>query len=414
MTSDASDISDCGYETDLFRTCSRCPKRQPPRPERPLTPIRRRPDVVVAGAGAFGAWTALVLQERGLQVTLVDPAGPGNDRSASGGESRNIRAAYGARPFYTAWAIRAWDEWLRREAEWGVPLVFPCGSLRAGSQAELAAQAAAFERLGRKYEIMEGAEAEKRWPQLRLADAGSLFWEPLSGILAARDGLRAVARAFVTAGGEIVAGAVHLSKGETPQPLLDGKPISAGQTVLALGPWLRTLLPDLIGPLLRTPRRELFFMAPMLGDTRFCWQNCPNIVDPLGWTSSDMGNGFKVAPPMPGIDMNPDEDCRLPTTTNRARVSALLRARLPALADRPIMSTYVGMLENTASEDFLIDRHPGNAQLVIAGGGSGHAFKMGPVIGAYVADLVMNANRGSEAARFGLGAHRPLRASEGG
>ena len=55
------------------------------------------PDIAVIGAGAFGGWTALVLRERGYNVTLIDAYGPGNPHGSSGGESRNIRASYGER-----------------------------------------------------------------------------------------------------------------------------------------------------------------------------------------------------------------------------------------------------------------------------------------------------------------------------
>ncbi len=376
--------------------------------------LRRLPDVTVVGAGAFGAWTALSLRERGVRVALYDLAEPGNDRAASGGESRNIRAAYGVRDFYTGWTVRAWREWERRQAEWKLPLLFPSGSLRPGTDTELAAQTTAFARLGQPHEIIDGSEAQKRWPQLRMEDAGRLFFEPLSGVLAAREALQAVGRAFLAAGGELQIGRGSLADGPSPIACIGGNPLAGGQTVLALGPWLRTLLPELLGPLLRTPRRELFFIAPPPGDTRFHWQRCPNIVDPLGWTSSDIGGGFKVAPPMPGMDMHPEEPRLLAAPDSRERMSAFLRARIPPLADCPVASTFVGMLENTASEDFIIDRHPDNADLILAGGGSGHAFKMGPVIGSYIADLVMDGSRGSEAARFGLPAHRPLRGGEGG
>ena len=379
-----------------------------------MTAARRHPDVAIVGAGAFGAWTALILQERGLQVSLYDSRPPGHAHAASGGESRNIRAAYGAREFYTRWTIEAWDLWLQREADWGVPLLFPCGSLRCGDAADLTAQADSFARLGRPFEILGGDEAERRWPQLRMAGAGRLFYEPLSGVLAARAAIEAILRAFQAAGGELHVATVALDGASGTCALANGRPIQAGQTVLALGPWLRTLLPGLIGPLLRTPRRELFFFATDTGDTRFHWQHCPNIVDPLGWTSSAIGGAFKVAPPMRGVDMDPDDGDRNADAGMAERARQFLRSRVPDLADRPIVATYVGTLENTASEDFLIDRHPQNARLVIAGGGSGHAFKMGPVIGAYIADLVIDGDAGRYAARFGLQAHRPLQHGEGG
>ncbi|MEI4884243.1 FAD-dependent oxidoreductase, partial [Klebsiella pneumoniae] len=45
--------------------------------------------------------------------------------------------------------------------------------------------------------------------------------------------------------------------------------------------------------------------------------------------------------------------------------------------------------ENTSNGDFLIDRHPGFENVWIIGGGSGHGFKHGPVLGEYVAARVI-------------------------
>ena len=67
--------------------------------------------VAVVGAGAFGGWTALSLLRRGCRVTLVDPWGPGNSRSSSGGESRVIRAVYGADEVYVEMVVRAFELW---------------------------------------------------------------------------------------------------------------------------------------------------------------------------------------------------------------------------------------------------------------------------------------------------------------
>src|SRR4026207_1737432 len=58
-------------------------------------------DVVVIGAGAFGAWAAHHLAEAGAQVTLVDAYGPGNSRSSSGDESRILRCGYAPDEIYS-------------------------------------------------------------------------------------------------------------------------------------------------------------------------------------------------------------------------------------------------------------------------------------------------------------------------
>src|SRR5262249_62184215 len=72
-------------------------------------------DVVVVGAGVFGAWTALALAQRGKRVALLEAYGPGHSRSSSGDESRIIRMGYGADEVYTRWSgrsLRLWKELL--------------------------------------------------------------------------------------------------------------------------------------------------------------------------------------------------------------------------------------------------------------------------------------------------------------
>src|SRR5258708_3840371 len=68
-------------------------------------------DVVVIGAGVFGAWTAWHLGRRGKRVLLVDAYGPGNARASSAGESRIIRMGYGADELYTRWSQRSLVQW---------------------------------------------------------------------------------------------------------------------------------------------------------------------------------------------------------------------------------------------------------------------------------------------------------------
>jgi glycine/D-amino acid oxidase-like deaminating enzyme len=72
--------------------------------------------VLVVGAGAFGGWTALYLRRAGAHVTLVDAWGPGNSRASSGGETRIIRATYGADRPYVALVARALQLWASTSA----------------------------------------------------------------------------------------------------------------------------------------------------------------------------------------------------------------------------------------------------------------------------------------------------------
>src|SRR5436189_706413 len=89
----------------------------------------RQPHIAVIGAGVFGGWTALHLLRAGAKVTLLDSWGPGNSRASSGGETRVIRATYGARAIYTKMAVRAMQLWQENEKRWNRKLYTRTGAL---------------------------------------------------------------------------------------------------------------------------------------------------------------------------------------------------------------------------------------------------------------------------------------------
>ena len=68
-------------------------------------------DVVLIGAGVFGAWTAYQLRLAGASVLLLDAYGPGNSRASSGGESRMIRLGYGPDEIYSRSSQRSLVIW---------------------------------------------------------------------------------------------------------------------------------------------------------------------------------------------------------------------------------------------------------------------------------------------------------------
>ena len=46
------------------------------------------------------------------------------------------------------------------------------------------------------------------------------------------------------------------------------------------------------------------------------------------------------------------------------------------------------MYSSTADENFVVDSHPKNQNVVFAAGLSGHGFKFAPVLGKYLVDLL--------------------------
>src|SRR5437763_10538068 len=89
----------------------------------------RKRTAAVIGAGAFGGWTALELLRAGYQITSVDAWGPGNSRASSGGETRILRATYGAAGIYTRMASDALRLWRENEQRWNKKLFYQAGAI---------------------------------------------------------------------------------------------------------------------------------------------------------------------------------------------------------------------------------------------------------------------------------------------
>lgn len=99
--------------------------------------------------------------------------------------------------------------------------------------------------------------------------------------------------------------------------------------------------------------------------------------------------GFKLADDTRGPTFDPTSGERLVSAAGLRSAREFLSRRFPALKEAPLLESRVCQYENTPDSRFLLDRHPGASNVWIAGGGSGHGFKMAPAVGERVADLVL-------------------------
>jgi len=364
-------------------------------------------DVAVIGAGVFGTWTAYQLRLRGAHVLLVDSYGPGNSRASSGGESRMIRLGYGPDEIYSRSAQRSLSFWQELfEQTNSVNLFQKTGILWLARAQDPYCEATlrTLQQLGAKYERLDHDELVRRFPQL---EPGPIAWailEPESGVLMARRAVQAVAMEARANGVEYIEEAIT-----PPESKLNfiettsRKKIVAGQFVFACGPWLPKLFPDLLGGLIHVTRQEVWFFGVPPGDERFkpgplpAWIDFNDLV--YGLPNLD-GRGFKIAIDAHGPEFDPDTGDRVVSESGLKAVRKYLSRRVPLLADAPVTETRVCQYENTSNGDLLIDRHPEFENVWLVGGGSGHGFKHGPVVGEYVAEMINGT--GTPEPRFSL------------
>ena len=353
---------------------------------------------VVVGAGVMGAWTALWLRRRGHEVTLVDRFGPGNRLGSSGDESRITRSSHGADSHYPRWQRRALGQWRDLERTAGVQLFEPSGVVWLASDGETfeSNSLQVLSESGIPVERWSHDEFAGRVPQMNADGVPWALFEPEGGALFARAAVVATIERFEAEGGRVVVGRVSGAVGETggalEQVVLeDGEPLEADAFVFACGPWLPDLFPAALGDLITPHRQDVMHFAIPRDGRDYGPGALPTWIDFAGsfyGFPSFNGQSLKACPDWLGPIERCDESERECADASIDAARQVLRRRFPALANQPVVRTWTCFYEVTPDANFVIDRHPRLADTWIAGGGTGHAFKHGPVIGEYLSALV--------------------------
>jgi glycine/D-amino acid oxidase-like deaminating enzyme len=365
---------------------------------------------VVVGAGVFGAWIAWRVQRSGGKVLLVDAYGVATSRASSGGETRLIRAGYGADALYTDAARFSLDEWRRLESMSEGRLFERTGVLTLGHSNDGQTEAT--------YQTLrsQGIEAARlsrdqiltRVPALSVAEDVWGVLEPDAGVLHARRGVEAAVAEAKKIGAALELHAIVPPAAPSSGNRLDSIVTAAGDRlaaeifVFAAGPWLPRLFPDLLGSRLFVTRQEVLFFGAPPGAREYGPEMLPAWIDFRDgvYGHADLGRGVKIAVDRHGSPIDPDTADRMVDPESVAKVRRELASRLQGLARAPLLETRVCQYENTSNGDFIVDRHPDFDNVWIAGGGSGHGFKHGPFVADYL--LNMMSGHGDPEPRFSL------------
>ena len=370
-------------------------------------------DVAVVGAGAFGGWTAFHLQRSGARVALLDAWGAGHPRGTSSGETRIIRYTYGAKSLYTEWSWRARQLWLEWERQWRVPLFIPSGVLWLWREENeyFRESVSALARLHIPIERLPAAELVRRFPQISADGVAFATFEPDGGFLRARRAVQTIEAQVAEAGGDVRIAAVAAPSGPGPRlerlRLSNGGEIEAGAFVFACGPWLPQIFPELFRGRLVVTRQDVFYFGTPSGDVRFsppampAW--CEYETEFYGIPAVN-GSGFKLANNLGIAGFDPTDGERVADPRNLEAARRYLARRFPALGGAPLVETRVCQYERTPDSNLLIDRHPQYENVWMAGGGSGHGFKLGPAVGEFLASVVLAGDRERIPAELRLGA----------
>lgn len=341
-------------------------------------------DVAVVGLGLSGAATALAVARRGYGVAAFEAYAPGHPRGSSHGHSRIFRRAY-LDPLYVELTGRAGALWERLEADAGQPLLARVGGLDHGPGREPERMTALLREHGVAAELLDPADAARRWPGIRFA--GPVMRDPEGGVLDSEAAVAAMVRLAVAAGASVAY--------ETPvrdlEPGEDGVRFTAGgqawharAVVVAAGSWVGPLLDGLVTlpPLVVTEQYVLFFTRREPGP----WPTVIHGPEPgrLDMYAMPEGPLFKVGEHTNGTVTTADTRGFTVPPEARDRLTGYVREWLPGLEPVPRSETSC-LYTRAPEEDFILDRR---GPIVVCSPCSGHGAKFAPLIGELAADLV--------------------------
>lgn len=351
---------------------------------------RRHNSIIVVGGGIVGMMTALALQRRGENVTLIDRWEPGHARASSTDYNRVIRAISGRDEFYTRWAREARSRWLELQAESGQNLMYECGALILATEGHCDWEDATtdtFDRVGVPYYRFSRRDVEARFPQFKVDDIAYALFEPEAGMLMAHRCVLTALDLFCKAGGTVQRGRV--TTGSSERPFLDSKPLEADLIIIATGPWMAEMFPRTIKPISTIIGVNVLYTSTPDGSDAFDKARMPCWIDhgqsSFGLPSSE-GSGVKAAVVIPDkIDLDNDERLIRRDTLHRTR--AYIQRRLPGLVGERVVDSKFNQIILTPDTHFVLDWHPQHDNLLFAGGCSGHLFKHAPVFAEYAAGV---------------------------
>ncbi|XP_001376396.2 peroxisomal sarcosine oxidase isoform X1 [Monodelphis domestica] len=363
------------------------------------TAHRKLFDAIVVGAGIQGCFTGYHFAKNKKNVLLLEQFLLPHSRGSSHGQSRIIRKAY-FEDFYTKMMEECYQIWAQLENESGTKLYRQTGLLMLAKKdnSEFQDTLDTLSKQGVEHRNLNPEELQRRFPNIRLARGESGIWDPSGGVLFADKALKALQDVIRQLGGVI-------HDGEKVTEIKPGYPVTVTTTtrtyqakslVITAGPWTNQFLRPLgiqlpLQPLLIN---VCYWKEKVPGSYA---ENFPCFVASVPELAPHHVYGIPAGE-YPGMvkvcyhhgnQVNPDErDCpsASPDLTDVQVLSSFVRDYFPGLQPQPAIMERC-MYTNTPDKNFILDKHPSHANIIIGAGFSGHGFKLSPVVGKILYEL---------------------------
>ena len=354
-------------------------------------------DVVIIGAGAMGSAAAYHLSKTGKKILVLDQYAPPHNLGSSHGESRIIREAYFESPMYVPLVQQAYKLWDALEKESGKKLFLKTGGLMLGKKERRVFQgaAASARQYNVPYEYLDSTAIKKLFPVFKPSEDTVALFEQNAGILFPEECISTQLQLAKRNG-------VSFHFNETVERIQskDGgveiitakAQYQANKVIVSAGAWMDELFPELHLPL--SVKRQVLFWFKCTGRNAkgFLPGHCPVYIweheeNKIFYGFPDLGDGLKIAVHHGGRLTTANTIDRDVSHEEINEVTDLMNRffDVEATFDRSAVCMYT----NTPDENFIIDYHPSNRNIILVSACSGHGFKFSTAIGKILCDMII-------------------------
>jgi glycine/D-amino acid oxidase-like deaminating enzyme len=355
-------------------------------------------DFLVLGAGIFGITTAIELRKRNYTVVVLNPDTIPHPLAESTDISKIIRMEYGTDIEYMEMAeacLPVWREWNnffkdRLFHEVGF-LLLSRSSLNENLQSFEAASYHNLIKKGYRPERISPEVLANKFPAINHQQYTDGFYHAVGGYAESARVVETLTRYARQLGADIyenqTAERILISKNKTEGvKTKEGSRYEAGHIIVCAGNLTPFLVPGL-KPYMRITGHPVFHIKPGQPEL-FAYPKMAVIaadISNTGWYGFPLHpkeKVVKIANHGIGLEIkNPEQDERVVYESDIIQLRQFLKESIPSLADDPIVYTRRCCYTDTLDGHFWIDNHPEIKGLTVGSGGSGHGFKMAPILG---------------------------------
>ena len=367
-------------------------------------------DVIIIGLGAMGSATSMFLSHNGIKVIGFDSYSPPHEFGSSLGHTRVIREAYHEGTTYVPIVQRAYEIWFEMNENSKVPIIETYGGLLIGRKTgdiENALKSA------NKYDIpikkMTNDEISQKFSVLNPPKEYIGLLESRGGAVFVENSINHMLNTALNNGSihKYNERVVRWSK-KSNYYLVETNlgNYKTEKLVFSSGACITKLIPTLKLPI-KIERQVLFWFSPRKNPDKFKSINMPNSDWDLDnglsfYTMPNLENrGFKVAMHHNGEFVDPDTLIRESNDSDLKMVRDFLEEYIPD-GNGELIDSKVCMYTDTPDQDFLIDSHPDDENIIICSPCSGHGFKFTPAIGEICSSLIINNSTNFDLDKFSL------------